>query len=492
VKKSITTQEDIKKLIIDLEQEWPVDKWLINDIHIWPYIRIKIYIHLLVQMNNKNDSGEFKKSVKKHRISPINYSLQLLKVFPSALRLTYFFFSLKKKKLLFFGSHFHRVLNDDKYFNRFYDSMVSHHQLEDDVYMVEYQRVYEKMYNQKAVIKLKDKLNDYTLISKVTSKFSKTKLVLENYNDFYLYVSTNIVELNNLKISTEVLVKWANKIKSLNGFYRILYKRVKPSKIIFLGYYGLDDLTAALFVGNELKIKTIDFQHGPQTNIHMAYTCWTKLPQKGFNTMPVEFWNWDLNSKSNIEEWADKTQTVTAKIVGQPYISYYLNKFQNITDNNERKIFYSLQTKPFSIEDMITPKIILLIKNFDYKWILRLHPRNNINLLELNEYLILNNIVDKTIIEEAFQNPLPDSLNSSVLHVTNYSGCLIEAYLMGIPTLLIHNIGKEMFSSYIDEKKVFYLDQNDINFENDFSKLVQQLETEKKQPFKLEIHNPLS
>lgn len=58
---------------------------------------------------------------------------------------------------------------------------------------------------------------------------------------------------------------------------------------MFLGYYGFDDLYSALITASKLKIKTIDFQHGPQTNVDLAFSNWNKVPAVGFNAMPVEF-----------------------------------------------------------------------------------------------------------------------------------------------------------------------------------------------------------
>ena len=66
--------------------------------------------------------------------------------------------------------------------------------------------------------------------------------------------------------------------------------------------------------------------------------------------------------------------------------------------------------------------------------------------------------------QDAISSPLPEVLNNSIAHITNYSGCLIEARLLNVPTVLINVVGKEMFNQYIDDKLVFYLDQNNEDF----------------------------
>ncbi|GIZ07457.1 hypothetical protein [Flavobacterium sp. UMI-01] len=493
MKQKTWSQKEIKNLILEIENKWPVDQWVIDGICIWPYVRLKLYIGFLSNLAVNPNKAEPKDSCNKEFTIKRDL-LQIVKeIIVGFFRLQFFFGSLKKKKILFFGAHFHRVIQDSKYFNRFYDAMVEHHNLQDDVYMIEYQWVYDSIYNKKAVITLNKYLDDYKLLIKVLKRFKKIKITreLDQYNEFYQSLILLKLDVKTLNISELDIVNWASKVNSLERFFYRFYSKTKPLKVVFLGYYGYDDLTAAVLAANKLGIKTVDLQHGPQTNIHLAYSNWSKVPQNGYNTMPIEFWNWDNNSKKNIDEWAIKTTNIQSKIIGQPFVSYWLNKVEKLKCNN-KCIFYSLQTTPFSIEDMISPEIILLIKNTKFKWILRLHPRSNISIDTLQGYLKLHKIYENVIIQDAFHSPLPEVLSKSVLHITNFSGCLIEAYLMDVPTLLIHKMGQEMFNSYIDEKKVFYLNRESENFELDFFNILKKVETYKRLNNKLEIFNPIT
>ncbi|MDP5158589.1 MAG: hypothetical protein NWQ07_08440 [Flaviramulus sp.] len=461
------TQQNIKDIILDFEDKYPVDTWVVNGVHVWPYVRIKIYIHALVLMN--------KNGLTQSEILPNNesYNKQLLKktskvflIFKAKIKLLLFFSNLKKKQIVFFGSHIHRVLYDDKYFNRFYDSMIDYHHLQNDVYMMEYQKIHDATYNKKAVIPLKEYLGYHKLLSKIKNKFKKeiNVLSLNSYDIFYKELGKYNFNLSALGVSEKEITDWTNRLNLTNDFFDKFYKKVNPSKVIFLGYYGLDDIYSALLVANKLNIDTIDFQHGPQTNVHLAFAFWTKLPNKGFNTMPKTFWNWDKESKESIDEWANKTNTVKSKVVGQPYIAYWTSKLGKKEKREKQYIFYSLQTTPFNIEDLLTPKIVKLIHQNKYHWILRLHPRNNLNLEALDNFLGANNLKEKCTVQDAISSPLPEVLNNSMAHITNYSGCLIEARLLNVPTILINVVGKEMFNQYIDDKLVFYLDQNNEEF----------------------------
>jgi hypothetical protein len=486
------SQEEIKEKILNLESQYPVDKWLINGIYVWPYIRIKIYIYLLNygSITALNDINKSKKKIGKVSFifRKLAYPFQFI---IALLKLMYFYNGLKPKKIVFFGSHIHRANLQDGYFNRFFDSMIDTYRLQDEVYIVEFQKVFKKNYNQKAIIPLHRYLNHYKLIRKISSKgkYRKNNVELKEYEDFHIKLIKEFPTIKFLNISKENLIKWVNKINNTKGFFYKLFEKTRPSKIIFLSYYGFDDLSAAILAAHNLGIKTIDFQHGPQTNVHMAYSYWTKHPERPYNIMPIEYWNWDHKSKENIDKWAEKTNKITAKVVGQPYLGYCLNN-QKLYKDGVPFVFFSLQT--FEIEEMISPKLIILINNSSFHWILRMHPRSNFGEQELRTFLESSGAKKSNYnIHNSFDNPLPETLSQAVVHLTNFSGCLLEAQMIGIPTILIHETGKQMFRNYIDDIMIFYLNQNDIEFENNFKIILKNLKNEKDDSRKLPVVNPL-
>ncbi len=483
------TQEQIKESILQLEQKYPVDNWIINGIYIWPYIRIRIYLNMLVYSDKMNNTASNPLSTTIKKNVGFNKIATLTKLPFAFFRLQYFYSRLKKKKALLFGSHFHRVLYKGKYFNRFYDSIIENHKLHDDVYMMEYNKVRKPIYNEKAVIHLTERLNDYKLLLKLKRKnYGIETIKLNDYSNFFKELSNYNLNVETLKVSENDLVNWVRKIISLQDFYYRFYRKTEPSKVVFLGYYGYDDLYAALIVANKMNITTVDFQHGPQTNIHMAYASWLKVPETGFNTMPGEFWTWDKKSKDNIEIWSSRIKYLTALVVGQPYIAFSLNN-NELNYQEDQNILYTLQVEPI---EQLSPKIIELIKKSKYNWNLRLHPRSVTNKEELISFLNANDLFNNFKIQNPIKNPLPQVLTSTVLHITNFSGCLIEAHLMGVPTLIINNVGKEMFQDYIDDKLVFYCNEGEKDFEKKYLNLLKKFEKSKFEVFYSKVPNPIT
>ena len=466
------TSKEIKKYILELEQKYPVNHWRIYGVDVWPYIRIKLYIFLLNLGSNKPKvDSAYSLTKRKHPVIG-----RLIKAPGSLINaltiLCPFFIRLKPKKILFIGSHFHRTKQNGVFFNRLFDAMVDTHQLQDEVYMIEFEKVYEKNYNQKAILPLHKYLDQYKLLKKLEGLFvppEKVSMKLNGYETFYEELIREFPDARNLNISIEALRHWAQKLNRTKGFFTRLYEKTKPEKIIFLSYYGYDDLAAAILAAHKLGIKTIDFQHGPQTNVHMAYTSWTKHPPRPYNIMPMEYWNWDQKSKENIEEWAVKTKFIQAKLVGHPYLTYCLKDFKK--ENYKKNIFFSLQTLP--LEEMLPPAFLSLIKELDFQWVFRMHPRSNFTQKELEAFLTKSEFKKEIYtIEEASDTPLPQSLSMAQLHVTNFSGCVIEAKMLNIPSIIIHESGKDIFRTYIDDKQVFYLNPYDPDFKERFKHII--------------------
>lgn len=470
MKVHINSHQRAKQTILQLEDNFPVDQWRINGIDVWPYIRIKLY-YALLNPNTPQAPTHHNTKVSESKNSKLR---RLIALCLSVIKLNLFFLRLKSKKILFFGAHFHRVNLDGVNFNRFYDSMVKHHGLEDDVYMVEYLKVNKNTFNKSAVIELSKLLGYYKLVRKLNLRKKRTvKVALKDYQLFCEHLKKESLNEIQLGVSENQLVTWVRKIEMITPFFKKLLEKVKPSKVCFLGYYGYDNLYAALYSANLLKITTIDFQHGPQTNVHMAFSNWSKVPKGGFNLMPKVFWNWDKASKKNIDLWAKRINGVSAKVAGQPYVTFNeLNYPSDNLSNSKNTILYSMQTSPL---ELFTPGLINLIKSTELNWVLRLHPRNDESLEKINEFLKKHNIDKKCIVQNAFDSSLTQALKNARVHITNYSGCTLEAIMLSVPTVLVHDVGKEMFENYIDNVLVYYLSQSDSKFGPKFIGLVQNI-----------------
>jgi hypothetical protein len=190
------------------------------------------------------------------------------------------------------------------------------------------------------------------------------------------------------------------------------------------------------------------------------------MPKGGYGVLPRNFWCWDGYSTEAIRIWADKNELYATKIVGNPWVQFWRNKKENYTASDY--ILYSLQPNPVSIERLFSPAIIDLIASTKEPWFIRLHPRQLQDLRTIKNYLKDRNVLQKVNIDQATSDPLPQVISNAKLHVTHYSGSLIEAAALGKKTILFDPIGAHSFSQYIEDGTAVFLDVNDATFTEKF------------------------
>ncbi|WP_188405731.1 hypothetical protein [Psychroflexus salis] len=257
-------------------------------------------------------------------------------------------------------------------------------------------------------------------------------------------------------------------------YSEMLLKKIKPKQIHFLCYYS-DFNFALLASANRLNIKTVEMQHGPQTDLHLAYGNWSNLPIKGYDILPSEFWCWDQESGNIIKKWASNNNKNEVKIVGHPWINYWKEK--QTSTNDKKYILYSLQPSPVRIEQLFTTAIINLIKSSEEEWLVRLHPRQMSEKKNIIKLLKDKGIYNKSNLEYATKEALPILLNKSKLNLTHFSGTSIEASLFGVKTILFNEIGLNSFPVLIKQDKAVYIDFKDKDFKKKINLVLEQINT---------------
>jgi hypothetical protein len=243
-------------------------------------------------------------------------------------------------------------------------------------------------------------------------------------------------------------------------FYEELLLQIKPEKLYILYYYG--DL-ALVAVANKLNIQTIEMQHGAQTNEHMAYGSWTKIPSSGYDFLPRTYWSWNESSKNVIDKWASKITLYKCFVGGNPWVNLWLNKDEEYFQKDF--ILYTLQPN-HTLQELFPEQLIASIKTEKYKWFIRLHPRQLNKREEIILFLKKNNIIDLVNVHEATFNPLPVLLKNCLLHITNSSASAIEAAMFNKKTILLHEIGKLYYSDLIESGSAKYVGK-EHNFEDE-------------------------
>lgn len=479
---------DIKHFILSIENQFPVNSWKANGIHVWPLIRIVLFTSLAksIRSNINTMPVNLSPNTKPKPSILLRIKFKLKSLFCTTA--DYFSYlilnrtfkrwkqSLSQKEYIFAGSNNHRVLWNGAYVNRFFDSFIEMHNLESSYYFIEYGiSKLDKLHNSKSILERARGLHLFNLEQKLYSLLGskeKYKIEIDGYTEFIMHLKNHSAALdftNKYKINylIKVLHKWIN----LFQFYSELFNTIKPKQLHVLCYYNFE-VMAMLAAANQLKLKTVELQHGSIGDLHLAYSNYDVVPDSGYMMLPQSFRVWDNNTESIINKWTKNNPFHSVVVVGHPWIDYCKTiSFTQEMDSDF--ILYALQPSLDLKEQLFNGKIIETIKKGMLLWYLRVHPRQ----LDQKE-IILNYLREKSIlhlveIEKATNYPLPLLIANAKLIITHSSGCAIEAAIMNKKSIIINEVGLNYYQNLIDDGTAFYLEYNDPSFYESFMNIIQ-------------------
>lgn len=428
------TRKEVLLLLAYLEKNFPVWDWRYGDMEIWPLIKRDIFFLFFNQKEN-NQSTESKSNGTLIRIYNIcNSFLYFLKVK----------FRKKGKVTTFYcGSAGHRVDFESNFINRYFFPSIQN--LKKTEYIqYEYGPVLKnKNYkNEKSIIYASEL---YTIFNLFRRFKNQANLNLFKWDEVHSCIlKRSGLDLNTyykrLPVRLESLMVYAD----ISSF---LIKKYQPKEVIGLCYYN-NSMFAMHYMANTMGIENFDVQHGGQGSLHSMYT-FTNLPNSGSNMIPKTFWCWDEVSAKHIQSWLSSQSYHHVEVYGNPWIEFQLKKFSSQEDlSNQKIILYTLQEK--ELEEYILEAIKLTPKEF--VWWIRLHPRMLDAQAIIESQLESIGCKDKVEISKATNYPLPVLLEKSYVHLSKFSGSIIEAVLVNTPNIIIDEVGLEIYKDYVDNK----------------------------------------
>lgn len=424
------------------EQKYPVEKWKVREVHIWPILKKIIYFILF----RENQHQIFEKGNR-----TLNFFKILFKKIPQIIFAVYKLrtLGLKKSKFLFSGAPAHRVNWQNNEFNRYFDPIMDYLESKgENSYLLEYHKIdLDHVYKSNRVFNAVDLLPFFRVKDKINLK----KLELHKIPGLESFLSelekeTGLkqqIVIKMLLINVNAILQWAN-------LYCYFIKKTNAKFIFGLCYYT-NPIYGMNLAASKLGIKSLDMQHGLQGVFHPAYY-FKKVPSAGFNILPDYFWVWETSSNNNIADWT-RNSIHKAVLGGNPWIDFInadksLNKIKGI---EKPMILYTLQP----LKPMLADHLIELIKSTckEYSWWLRLHPRmTTMEISEIEKKLYKYKIKDQINIKEATDLPLPFLLNNCKLHISGSSGSIAEAALMQKPSLIVDELGVKSYKDLIEKK----------------------------------------
>ena len=213
------------------------------------------------------------------------------------------FAKLHKKKFIFIAQDAHRVNYDGKRYNRFFDILIDKYGLENDSLYFEKTTAHSKKVERNHLLRDYDKALAVAVKRFRMKKITNHHFENDGYKMFLSYLEAHPQTKDFVsKYTEEKLSKWYSQtaIPKILFFKKVL-RKIAPEQIMILCYYS-ENIMLLLAAANELNIKTIEMQHGPQSPLHLCYASWGLVPNDGYGVLPRTYWCWDIESKSTIDE----------------------------------------------------------------------------------------------------------------------------------------------------------------------------------------------
>ncbi|GEO82177.1 hypothetical protein [Pararhodospirillum oryzae] len=238
---------------------------------------------------------------------------------------------------------------------------------------------------------------------------------------------------------------------------------LRPRLVILTCYYYVSGF-ALLWACARLGIPVAEAQHCVVGDYQPPYTHWVALPPEGYALLPRWFFVWGESSARQIAGWwPDNGHPHRIQIGGR---SDFMEQARDDEETGlaERLAFWARPYRhrilvTFGIKPMDDVVWEAMVKApRDWLWLLRCHPwgrkkkmrlLHEADLIEWAAGVGLPNIE----VEMANESSLATVLSVCDHHVTQISTCAIEALSMGIPTAFVVPTAKNLFSSLLTEEK---------------------------------------
>jgi hypothetical protein len=442
------------KQVIDklnsFENAYPVKEWIIDDISVWPLIRCNLFKEWRDLEQSKQVQAKKAKPKSSGTSGGLISSLKLTAKFLMSLRHVLSFRLKKSTKIpiLFTGSIAHRVELDGAHVNRYFQPIIDFlkAKYQRDSIIVEYFKPnYSKTYKSSdQVIFLAQFIPFFQVIN--AFKFTNMQFKLKDYDLFLNAVQEQLPFVNIQSFSVPSLQNDVKEIKVIASAYDLFLEKYKPDYAFGLCYYNVP-VFALNYAASKRGIISADMQHGGQGKLHVAYGNYGAVPDQGYNLLPNIFWCWDEASYNVVNSWVSKQSFHKVILGGNPWLDYFFEtNVVSYSFPNKKIILYTMQL------DVPEQYIVDAVKLTppDFQWWFRFHPRTTAeNKKAVVDLFTHAGLIDAVEMDKATTYPLPIILKNTSVHISKFSGSIIEATQLGVKTILIGATGVETFQDYI-------------------------------------------
>jgi hypothetical protein len=265
-----------------------------------------------------------------------------------------------------------------------------------------------------------------------------------------------------LVIEPQKLEQQAREMFSYRDAFRNIIEECEP-RLLFVQNFANIEKFGALMAARELKVKTVDIQHGIQEHTSM-YNHHPRHCDDGRYLYPHTLWCWGKVSLDALAaEKAERPTPWTALIEGgHPWKSLVRAQTGDIGVKKLRRRIPKDRKIALYCHDpalINSPTVIGLLPGEIYQaiqesaadvfWLLRLHPRSLHLLADVDAFCREHGLTNVEF-EFASTLPLERLMDVADVLITKYSVSALEAVSSGLPVISHSWIGEATFETYRD------------------------------------------
>lgn len=447
MKKSCWNRGQIVNLLLDFEQKVKPETFVVDDVKIWPWVRVQLFFYLIDEFEGK---GNIKRNDGQSFIK--NPFVRIVKNLSSTIKETVKLAKYKEADYLYVGYSAHRGTYNGVSYNRFFDSFRKNFP-EKRSLLIEYSTLTSASYLPYGNVNFPSLKWLHNKIFRKDKPISKT-FFQELAKEFGSFLKEHeIMEEKIVSFIDNSLPKRWYEVQENYAVWKVLLNWIKPKKIFTLCYYN-GCVYGLNLAADSLGIETYEMQHGPINDIHLSYGSFHHIPFVSDSTLfPKVFLTWEKNSKKALEKSFPKKQIIE---IGHPWLDF-IQEAERGKSEYQKIITFALQPAS-EIEEIFPSFVVEWIKDSskEFTWWFRLHPR------QMNEYKRIKDKLKDILpggnweLDEPTLAPLPIVLNKSTYLFTPCSGVVTEAAFMGIPVVAFHENALKYFYSE-NEKGLAYI-----------------------------------
>jgi hypothetical protein len=442
---------DERKSVMDrillLEQSYPVGEWRISGVQFWPIIKNQLFFHQF-----KTDTLQKEKIKIKLWIRLWRFIIRKIRRYRYKISV-----SIKPTQFIFSGAYTHEVGWKGKKINRYFTPIIEYLKSKNSsTLLVRYNRgeSNDTAHNE-SLLEARLLIDFYTQKLPFEQEWQRL-LSNENFGRFYQHLSDLFPSYS--KVSKSRLSKSLHAIIAWKRFYSQVFKQAQPSVAFGLCYYS-NEMFGMNLAAKELGITSVDMQHGTIGELHVAYS-FSSLPKNGYDLLPDEFWVWDLLTYEYLKKQFSANSNIAVKLSGNPWLREASQSvvYSELDRLDKPMVLYTHQPLRPPIDSYLLETIG--VTKSKYAWWLRLHPKTSAaERSEIHNLLAHYDLLHVVEIDNASELPLPILLSKAAVHISKFSGSIIEAALMGVPNIVLEEVGTRTFEELIADNKAIGIEK---------------------------------